>query len=90
MLFVASLALLAPVFSYLSALSAHYGLEEESKLLFKIFGISCVVEWASGVCRDLGEQSLSSQLELLGKAEVLTLLLPTLQKILTFSMELLP
>ncbi len=87
--FFAVLLLLSPVFTYLSALAERTNLEAESSLLLKIFGISALIAFCGDLCRDLGESALANQLELLGRAEVLILLLPTLQKILAFSWELL-
>ncbi len=87
--FFAVLMLLAPLFTYLSSLAEQVDLQEESVLLLKVFGISTLIAFCGDLCRDLGENSLANQLELLGRAEVLILLLPTLQKILSFSWEIL-
>jgi stage III sporulation protein AD len=70
-------------------LAERTNLEAESSLLLKIFGISALIAFCGDLCRDLGESALANQLELLGRAEVLILLLPTLQRILAFSWELL-
>ncbi len=89
MLLLATLSVLTPFFSFVQQISQKFSLNEQTKLLLKLFGISLLMQWCCDVCRDLGEQSLATQLELLGKAEILILLLPTLQEILAFSSELL-
>ncbi|MBQ9990771.1 MAG: stage III sporulation protein AD [Lachnospiraceae bacterium] len=48
------------------------------KILFKIIGITYLCEFASGICKDAGYQSISSQVELLGKLMILVSAMPVL------------
>lgn len=48
------------------------------KILFKIIGITYLCEFASGICRDAGYQSISAQVELLGKLMILVSAMPVL------------
>lgn len=52
------------------------GMNSYGTLMIKSLGIGIVVKIASGICRDLGQESVSSGIELAGKAEILILCLP--------------
>ncbi len=75
-----SLAVCAPIIDYLDSL-----VEPSSKkyitTLLKAVGISLVASTASDICRDCGENSIASKVEMLGKCEILFLSLPLLQDI---------
>lgn len=55
---------------------------EENKsfyeILFKIMGITYICEFASGICKDAGYSSISSQIEIVGKMLVLLSGIPVL------------
>ena len=57
-------------------------LTEVGNLILKIFGISLIVETTSDICRDSGESSIASKVELIGKAEILVLTIPLIKEIL--------
>lgn len=48
------------------------------QILFKIMGITYICEFASGICKDAGYSSISSQIEIVGKMLVLLSGLPVL------------
>jgi len=48
------------------------------KVLFKIMGITYMCEFASGICKDAGYSSISSQIEIVGKMLVLLSGIPVL------------
>ncbi|MGN1314756.1 MAG: SpoIIIAC/SpoIIIAD family protein [Lachnospiraceae bacterium] len=52
------------------------------KILFKIIGITYLCEFASGICKDAGYQSISAQVELLGKMMILVSGMPILVTII--------
>lgn len=52
------------------------GMTSYGTLMIKSLGIGIVVKTAGGICRDLGQESVSSGIELAGKAEILLLCLP--------------
>ncbi len=58
------------------ALLDESGMSSYGTLMIKSLGIGIVVKTASGICRDLGQESVSSGIELAGKAEILILCLP--------------
>ena len=47
-------------------------------ILLKIVGITYICEFSAGICRDAGFQSVSSQIEILGKMAVMLAGLPIL------------
>lgn len=55
---------------------------EENKsfyeILFKIMGITYICEFASGICKDAGYSSISTQIEIVGKMLVLLSGIPVL------------
>ncbi len=48
------------------------------KILFKIIGITYLCEFTSGICKDAGYQSVSGQVEFLGKMLILVSGMPVL------------
>ncbi len=48
------------------------------RILFKIIGITYLCEFTSGICKDAGYQSISGQVELLGKMLILVSGMPVL------------
>lgn len=48
------------------------------KILFKIMGITYICEFSSGICKDAGYSSISSQIEIIGKMLVLLSGIPIL------------
>lgn len=55
---------------------------EYGDVILKAFGISLVVQLLSDFCKDAGESSISTKIELLGKIEIIILSLPLVEKIL--------
>ncbi len=51
------------------------------KIMLKIIGISYLVQFGAELCRDCGENSLASKIELGGKVIILSLTLPVIYKI---------
>lgn len=51
--------------------------------LMKMLGITYVSEFASGLCKEAGHQSIASQIELFGKLTILALGIPVLAALLT-------
>ena len=52
------------------------------RILFKLLAIAFVCQIASNICQDLGYQSISFQIELIGKLSVLTLSIPIINSLL--------
>ena len=52
------------------------------KILFKIMGITYICEFSSGICKDAGYSSISSQIEIIGKMLVLLSGIPILVSVI--------
>lgn len=50
--------------------------------LFKMVGIACIAEFASGICKDAGYGSLGNQIEIFGKLSILAVSMPVLLALL--------
>ena len=75
-----SLAICAPIMDFLGSL-AEPSSKKYMTTLLKTVGVSLVASTASDICRDCGENSIASKVEMLGKCEILFLSLPLLQDI---------
>ena len=56
--------------------------EKYISVLFKSLGVCFLVQFASDACRDVGETSLSSKIEIIGKILILTFSLPFFNEIM--------
>lgn len=74
--------------SLLTSLFENTPMKNYGKTLLKAFGIAITVESTSDFCRDAGEASLASKIELIGKLQLLFLSLPLIEKILGIIKEL--
>jgi stage III sporulation protein AD len=77
-----------------SALTGYMGLTSRYNgayvsLMLKSLGVGITVRAVTDVCRELGEESIASGVELAGKAELLLLCLPTVAEITKKLTELL-
>ena len=52
------------------------------RILFKLLEIAYICQIASNICQDLGYQSVSFQIELIGKLSILTLSIPIINSLL--------
>lgn len=52
------------------------------RILFKLLAIAFICQIASNICQDLGYQSISFQIELIGKLSILTLSIPIINALL--------
>ena len=62
--------------------------KEYGAILFKSLGICFVTQFASDSCKDAGESSLASKVELSGKIAILITALPLFQKITDVALSL--
>ena len=78
----------AEEFSYFSDIFKENNLGGAPKILLKTLGISLAVETTSDICKDFGENSIASKIELFGKIELILISLPLIKKILDITKEL--
>lgn len=63
---------LGVIFRRIEDLSFYMGdMKEFFPLLLKVFGITYLCDFASNLCKDAGYQSVSSQIEILGKISIM-------------------
>ena len=85
----AVIAMSAPVYSYVDSLVNSTGLAEYADILIKALGIAILTHISSEICKDCGEGTVASALELAGKCEILLLSLPLISSIFRAASEIL-
>ncbi len=88
-IFGAAVTAFIPVIDFVKGLMAGTRFGEYFEILFKAFGITMVIWLSSEACRDAGEVSMASKLELLGKAEILLLCIPLIDELFGLTSEIL-
>ncbi len=78
-----------PLITYIRSLNESNELSDLTEVLFKALGIAILTQFASQICRECGESSIASGIELTGTVELLLLTVPFIDKILTMVRELL-
>ncbi|HHT53919.1 MAG TPA: hypothetical protein GX011_03165 [Clostridiales bacterium] len=78
-----------PLFDYLGRMISASALSEYAAILIKALGIAMLTHITAEVCRDCGESSAASYVELAGKLEILLLSLPLVASILETAAEIL-
>lgn len=80
---------LSPVLEQLRSTMELTGLTGDyAAILFKAVGICLLTQLAGDVCRDSGESSIASKIELAGRAAILLIALPMIQEVLDWAWEL--
>ena len=78
-----------PLFSYFQELTQYTKGIAHTELLFKALGIALLTEICANICKECGESSLATGVELTGKIEILLLALPMISEILEIAEGLL-
>ena len=79
----------AEIIEYINELISVTGTEKEKyKILIKCLGICMITKIASETCKDCGENSVASKIDLAGKAVILTSAMPLFSEIITIIKEL--
>ena len=80
---------LSPVLDQLRSTMELTGLTGDyAAVLFKAVGICLLTQLAGDVCRDSGESSIASKIELAGRAAILLTAMPLIQEVLAWAWEL--
>ena len=58
--------------------------------VFRIVGIAYIAEFGAQVCKDAGENSIASKIELAGKVIILVLAVPILIALMELIIEIIP
>lgn len=59
-------------------------------ILLKIIGIAYIAEFGAEVCKDAGESSIASKIELAGKVTIVILAVPIISSLLDLVVKLMP
>ena len=93
MLAVVCIASMTPLVEYVGEIAESFGADESLggavEVLLKALGVSILANVTAGICRDAGEGSIASYVELGAKIEILILSLPLLHEIISLAVELL-
>lgn len=82
---------LSGIINLLLDLSNKSGLNSEFlKILLKITGIAFLTEFAVSLCKDSGESSIASKIDLGGKVIIISLSIPILSSLLETVIKILP
>ena len=80
---------LSPVLEQLRSTMELTGLTGDyATILFKAVGICLLTQLAGDVCRDSGESSIASKIELAGRTAILLTAMPLIQEVLAWAWEL--
>ena len=81
----------SPVLSFISDMYLMCGLDQKySSIIFKSIGISYITKFACDICKDCGENGLSTAVEISGKTALMILSLPLLEDLADFIKKLTP
>lgn len=76
---------ISPAFKVISEYISGTPLSSYASTLLKALGVALAVEITADICRDAGESSLASRIEMIGKAELLILALPLISELITIA-----
>ena len=82
----------APIVEYvkeLAAINEGSGLSESVEFMLQVLAVAIVTHICATVCRDCGETTVASYVELGGKGEILLLSLPMVKRIIDLAVEML-
>ncbi len=75
---------IAAIRAAVDGVAGRFGLgAAQLKLVFKVIGISYVVQFAAEACRDAGESAIASKVELAGRVLIVAAALPALLAVLS-------
>ena len=79
---------IAPFVSFIKGVTAECGVQGYFVLMLKALAISFCCKTSSEICRDCGEGSLASKIELAGKASIVLISLPVVQQLLDIAKDM--
>ena len=78
----------APFVDFIKGISAECGVESYFALMLKALAISFCCKLSAEICRDCGEASIASRIELAGKGSIVLLSLPIVQQLLEIAKDM--
>ena len=80
---------LLPFVEFINAAAKESGTEPYFALMLKALAISLFSKISADICRDCGENTLASRVELAGKAGIVIISLPVIQQLIELSKDML-
>ena len=88
-IFGAAMVMMKNVISDLMEITEGQGLDTYSRVLIKTLGIALLTKICSDICRDCGEGTLASGVELCGKIAILLLCIPMIGELMDYAKKIL-
>jgi stage III sporulation protein AD len=90
-IFVLIVSKLSAVIEFFNSFSSKAGIDSGYlKTLFKIIGIAYIVEFGAEICKDAGESSIASKLELAGKVAIIIIAIPIITSVFDLIINIIP
>lgn len=86
-LFVFAITRYREPLTLLGDLAERGGLSDALGSILRMLGIGLISAFTADLCRDLGESTLASRVELCGRVEILLLCLPYLSELFSLALE---
>ncbi len=80
---------LAPFISFVKGIAAQSGVESYFTLMLKALGVSLCCRMSAEICRDCGENTLASRVELAGKAGIVLISIPVVTQLFEIAKDML-
>jgi stage III sporulation protein AD len=91
LIFVVVIVKLTAVIDFLQTFSKKANIDSTYiNILLKIVGIAYIAEFGAEVCKDAGESSIASKIELAGKVTIVILAVPIISSLLDLVVRLMP
>ena len=85
----AVLAASLPVYRYIESLIGNTAIAQHADVLIKALGVAVLTHISAEICRDCGEGTVASTIELAGKCEILLLSISPISSILEVARDIL-
>lgn len=90
-IFIVVIVKLSAVINFLQDFSKRANIDSTYiNILLKIVGIAYIAEFGAEVCKDAGESSIASKIELAGKVTIVILAVPIISSLLDLVVKLMP
>ncbi len=91
LIFIIVIVKLSAVIDFLQTFSKKADIDSTYiTILLKIVGIAYIAEFGAEVCKDAGESSVASKIELAGKVTIVVLAVPIISSLLDMVVKLMP
>jgi len=91
LIFIVIIVKLSSVIDFLQTFSKRADIDSTYiNILLKIVGIAYIAEFGAEVCKDAGESSVASKIELAGKVTIVILAVPIITSLLDLVVKLMP